>query len=192
MTSRTTAIIYAVIVALLFATHTVFSRMLLGTVDPLAYAGLRGLGAGLILGLVHARPMLERLNYPLIPKAMIVATFGYGLNQVLLIEGLIRAGSADAALINGTIPLVTAMATAVLNLERLGKMRLIGVLLGLIGLSGFTIAVQRTNLRFDLLGDLFLLGNVLAFGLALALLRLLTRSVPSGVAAALMLSLIHI
>lgn len=187
MTTRTTAIIYALIVAWLFATHAVFVRFLMASLDPLAFAGLRGLGAGLLLACLQAEAIKQKLSYSLVLKVLIIAACGYGLNQVLLVEGLVRAGPADAALINSTIPLVTALATAWFKLERLGRTRLLGVLLGMLALFVFIAIVQRDNLRFDLVGDLFLIGNVLAFGLALTLLRLLTRSIPSGVIAALML-----
>ena len=187
MTRRTTAILYAVIVALLFATHSVFARMTFSALDPLAFAGLRGLGAGLILVIVHAKSIRATLSYSLIIKSFIIAIFGFGLNQLLLIEGLIRAGTADAVLINGSIPFVTALVARILNLEHLGRIRLLGVLLGLVGLSGFTLAVHRNSLRFDFVGDLLLFGNVLAVSLALVLMRLFTRTVPSGVVAALIL-----
>jgi drug/metabolite transporter (DMT)-like permease len=187
MTRRTTPIIYGLVVALLFATHAVISRMLLEAIDPLAFAALRAVGAGLVLTLVHARAIARLVTPRLLAKTATVAAFGFGLNQVLLVEGLIRAGTADASLINGAIPLAATTAAVVFKLEPLGRARLTGVLLGFAAMTGFTLIVQRSGLRGHLAGDALLVGNVVALAVALALLRLLTRTVPSGVVAALML-----
>jgi drug/metabolite transporter (DMT)-like permease len=187
MTRRTTPIIYGLVVALLFATHAVISRMLLEAIDPLAFAALRAVGAGLVLTLVHARAIAQLVTPRLLAKTATVAAFGFGLNQVLLVEGLIRAGTADASLINGAIPLAATAAAVVFKLEPLGRARLLGVLLGFAAMTGFTLVVQRSGLRGHLVGDALLVGNVVALAVALALLRLLTRTVPSGVVAALML-----
>lgn len=187
MTRRSTPIVYGFVVALLFATHAVISRMLLEAIDPLAFAALRAILAGLVLALIHARAIARLFDPLLLAKTATIAAFGFGLNQVLLVEGLIRAGTADAALINGAIPLAATAAAVVFRLEPLGRARLAGVLLGFAAMTAFSLAVQRSSLRGHLAGDVLLAGNVVTLAVALALLRLLTRTVPSGVVAALML-----
>jgi drug/metabolite transporter (DMT)-like permease len=98
-----TAIIAALISALLFGASTPFAKLLLGDVPPILLAGLLYLGSGLGLTLVRlardrglSAPRLTAREWPWLLGAIVS---GGMLAPILLMYGLMRTSAANASLL---------------------------------------------------------------------------------------------
>jgi drug/metabolite transporter (DMT)-like permease len=100
------AIVLALLSAVLFGASTPFAKLLLGSVDPWAMAGILYLGAGVGLAIVHlSRSVLKipaveaRLRRADLPWLALVILSGGVAGPLLLMLGLARTDAASASLL---------------------------------------------------------------------------------------------
>ncbi|MBI3967182.1 MAG: DMT family transporter [Chloroflexi bacterium] len=161
-------VVYALVVAgcLLWGGNVVAGRVIALSVPPLTAATLRfGLASLLFLALLRARGL------PMWPERRDRARFvwlalcGYSLNNFLFYLGMSYTTAAEAGVVVGANPLITAGLAALILRESLGPTKLTGVSLSVVGV----IVVIGTSGDFPFLsapnafGDLLLLGNMVTW-----------------------------
>jgi drug/metabolite transporter (DMT)-like permease len=183
-------------VSVLFGASYVFTKQILGTVTPAAWALFRMIAATAItvplalrLGRRSHRPDRRAILLLALP-----ALFGVVVNQVLFIEGLSRTTPAHSSVICATIPIWTLLCAALVRQERLGPRRLVAVVLALVGvqyllgldhlLSGG--AALWADDRAGLLGDVLTLLNGWSFAIHLVLLRKVGQRLDPALSMAVM------
>jgi O-acetylserine/cysteine efflux transporter len=87
---------------------------------------------------------------------------GQFLYQVVFLNGLARTSVANASLIIGWVPVVVALVSAALGLERLTRMHWIGIALSVVGIY-FVVALDAGLSTATLVGDALTFGAVLAW-----------------------------
>jgi len=109
--------------------------------------------------------------------------FGQFLYQLLFMNGLARTSVANASLIIGWVPVVVALVSAALGLERLSRMHWVGIALSVVGIY-FVVALDAGPTAGTLLGDALTFGAVFAWAAyTLAARPLLARHSPLVVTA---------
>lgn len=145
-----------------------FTRVALSALPPFTLVLLRVGLAAVILTIVV--PLLG-LKMPRQPRAW-AAFFGMGLlnNAVpfcLIVWGQTHIASGLAAILNATTPLFTVVAAHVLTTdERMTGHRLVGVLLGFVGVAVMVGPAVLEGLGTDLLAQVAVLGAALSYAFA--------------------------
>jgi drug/metabolite transporter (DMT)-like permease len=156
---------------LIFSAHYLAARAVLATVPALALGAGRGLAGGLLLALIFRRELKEAVQARPLPWILLpVGALGFGLNQILLFQGLLRAPAADAALIANAIPMLSTTCAALLGVERVRGRQILGLALGFAAVTAFALrGGLAAGARRD--GDLLIVANVAAFAFAVALAK---------------------
>lgn len=170
-----------VVVQLLFGVNYLMSKLVVGVLDPAAWASLRSLTALVILGglaFAGRRRLPRGRDFWYLGGC---AMLGVVANQILFLEGLSRTTPAHSSLICSQIPVFTLLAAVALRRERLTRLKAAALASGLVGVM-VLLEVDRLSLdaRY-LVGDLLTLGNALAYGFFIALSgRVMARHDPLG------------
>jgi drug/metabolite transporter (DMT)-like permease len=156
-------------VSVLFAVNYIISKVGLHVFNPLTFAYLRVVGAAIILNSV----LREREAAPLLPgdgwRLAGFSILGVVINQTLFLAGLAFTSAHVAAILITTIPVFALAAGIALGRERATAQKVAGIALAgagalfLVGGEGFHGTMT------SLIGDLFIIGNSLAYALYLVL-----------------------
>jgi len=165
-------------VQVLFATLHVVGKIVLGTLEPLAFAGTRVLVATpllLILAWRHDRMVPERRDWP---RLALLGMLGIFANQTLFLLGLNFTTATSSAILMPSIPVFTAAAGAILGVERVRGRRLAGIAFAA---AGAVVLLDPTRLETGgraSIGNLLILTNCLCYAFFLVLQRPLFARVP--------------
>lgn len=134
---RTVVILAWLSLCLIWGTTWLVIKLGLSDLPPLTYAGLRFLIASVILCAII---FVRKIELPRERKAWqlmaVVGVLGVAVNYGLLFWGELHVSSGLAALLHATIPLIgMVFAHYMLHTERITSAKVIGVLIGLAGLS---------------------------------------------------------
>lgn len=145
--------------------------------DPLLLASVRMVVACVVLtGILVAKRRSLAVVSGRGWVALVVCGFlmVYG-NQILFAEGLFRSTATNGALIMALSPLVSAALAAVAFGERLTRLRIVGVALGLAGVALVILSHPGAALSRASLGDLMLAAGVVSFATGGAIVQRLAR-----------------
>lgn len=164
---------------LLWASNITLGRALRGQIGPFTLVALRFSIAGLIFAILLRRQPAEarRLGNGW-PGLLGMGLFGVFAFPALLYLALQSTTATNAALINGTGPLVTAIMASILLGELFSSNRLTGTLISLLGV-GLVIGgpsmqiVQGARINS---GDLIVLADVFLWGIYSILGRVVMRT----------------
>lgn len=156
-------------------------KLLLERLEPMAVSALRiGLAALAMLAFVawqrRPRPPLRARQWG--GLALCGAVMIY-LNQIFFVEGVARTPAANAALIIALNPLVSALAAAALQGERLTPQRLAGVVLGFGGVASVVLNRPGAALGGSGWGDVLMFGAVLTWVSGGLLVQRLARGIDA-------------
>jgi Predicted permease, DMT superfamily len=140
----------------------VVTKSLLGEVGPFTLGALRFFVALIIL-IPFAYRQGYRFSLSLRPRFLISGLLGVTLYFAVFNIGLLFTSASNAALIQGSIPAVTALLSMIFLKERLSRLQILGITLSLLGLLLITGAGGAGGSSAPLLGDLLILGSVLAW-----------------------------
>lgn len=174
---RRRAIAYASLSALLFGASTPFAKLLVGTIPPLALAGLLylGSGIGLSLWLAMRRTKLElNLSRRDVPWLAGAIAAGGILGPALLMYGLLRTDAAAASLLLNLEAVFTAAMAWLVFRENVDRQVLVGMICIVAG--GLVLSWERIPQAGNLAGPLFIAAACFAW----ALDNNLTRRVSGG------------
>lgn len=187
MSRRLEGCLYLALAMALVGSTVAASKMISAGLPPFTATAIR-FALALPLFLVIMRitrvrwPVLARRDWALLFLQAAAGSVGY---TTLLISGLRHTSAADAGVIIGTLPVMSALIAIVLLGERPGR-----AVLGAIGLATvgvFAIALQpRGDATYPLLGNLLVMGAVVCEGLFILLNKRLRTPVPPLTLSALM------
>jgi drug/metabolite transporter (DMT)-like permease len=156
-------------VALLFSANYIISKLAMRSMAPLVFAYLRVVGAAIVLNaVIHERepaPLTRRDGWHLAGFALLAIV----INQTFFLTGLSLTSAHVAAILITTLPVFVLGISIALGRERATAAKIGGITLAgggallVVGGEGFAGAAQ------SLVGDLFIIGNSLAYGLYLVL-----------------------
>lgn len=155
----------ALLVAMLIwgGTYVVTSSAL-GAVGPFTILVLRLTIAFLVL-LLFARRRGYRLSMSASKTFIVFGFTGMTLHLGLENLGLVFTSASTAALVVASAPAIVAIFSIVMLKERLGLLRAIGIAASIVGVLLVTGAGTGGDGSHDLVGALFVLGGVTAWGL---------------------------
>lgn len=116
---------------------------------------------------------------------LIASVSGIAGHHFFLSVGLTETTASNAGLILGSVPLLTSILAAWMLKEKLTFMRIIGIILGLIGVSIIVLAGQRGIKLSN--GDLYILFAVIAQAISFIYIKKVTKTMEPGLATAMML-----
>jgi drug/metabolite transporter (DMT)-like permease len=169
------------LVAILFSSNYIISKLAMNSFSPLTFAYLRVLGAAIVLNAILVlsggppprRPRAgEDAGAPLsgeLGRLTLYSILGVALNQTLFLAGLALTSAHVAAILITSIPIFALGAAMIMGRERgtpakIGGIALAGIgALLVVGAEGFQGAFR------SLIGDLLILANSLSFALYLVL-----------------------
>jgi O-acetylserine/cysteine efflux transporter len=167
-----------VLIAAIWGANYPVIKTVLREMPPPAFNALRMVIASsvyLVLVTTTARTRPTRREWL---DLVALGAFGQFLYQLFFMNGLARTSVANASLIVGWVPVVVALVSAALGLERLTRMHWIGIALSVVGIY-FVVALDAGLSTETLIGDALTFGAVLAWAAyTLAARPLLARHSP--------------
>jgi len=187
LSGRLEGCLYLALAMVLVGSTVAASKIIAAGLPPFTATALRFAMALpmflVIMRMTRSRlPVLARRDWVLLFLQAAAGSVGY---TTLLISGLRHTSAADAGVIIGTLPVMSALIAIVLLGERPGR-----AVLGAIGLATagvLAIALQpRGDATHPLLGNLLVMGAVVCEGLFILLNKRLRTPVPPLALSALM------
>lgn len=163
-----------------------FIKVIVEETSPLTLvAGRLTLGALPVLALTLARRPAVASPSTLVPKTAVIAALGNAAPFLLISWGEQRIDSGVAAVLNGTMPLWTALITvAVLPHERVSATAMVGLLVGFAGVVALTGSDILRLTESGTVGNLAVVGAAALYAASLVFTRAtLSREDPLLVAA---------
>ena len=122
-------------------------KIALTELQPLAFIMLRFtmlsvIAVGVLLARARRNPTIRPFHFRRddIGWLVISGLAGYGIYQVLYLEGLARTTPFASSLLLATVPLWSAVILALFRIERIGPLQWLGILMSLAGVSWFLLA----------------------------------------------------
>ena len=187
MSKRLEGYLYLALAMVLVGSTVAASKIIAAGLPPFTATALRFAMALplflLIMRMTRTRwPALARTDWALLFVQAAAGSVGY---TTLLISGLQHTSAADAGVIIGTLPVMSALIAIVLLGERPGRAVLGAIALATAGV--LAIALQpRGDAAHPLLGNLMVMGAVVCEGLFILLNKRLRTPVPPLALSALM------
>jgi len=152
-------VLILILVQVLFGINFSTSKVIVLKLDPILWSNIRFLIAGIILLFVT---LISKRKHPKINKEFIINLFilsllGMALGQGLFLFGLKYTTSVNTAIITTTIPLLTLFIVVIRKQEELTWHKLLGIILGFLG-----VVFIRDLTKIDFGGD-SLRGDLLVF-----------------------------
>jgi drug/metabolite transporter (DMT)-like permease len=119
-------------------------------------------------------PSLKRRDWVILVIQAVAGSVGY---TTLLISGLRYTSAADAGIIAGTLPVVSAMIAILFLRERPHRFLLVAIALAAIGVFSIAYQSNETAAR-SLLGNALIFGAVVCEGLFILLNKRLSTEIP--------------
>jgi drug/metabolite transporter (DMT)-like permease len=151
------------LVAIIWALNNVVMKMALtGWASPSAFNTIRfSLGAVLLVGVTLLKEGSLAIPRSLLWKVMLLGVLGNGINQMLFVNGLALSSAINAAIFLGIVPILVALISGMLGLDRVTGRIWLGALISFGGLF-VTLLAGGQGLHLGM-GDLLLAGAVTAW-----------------------------
>ena len=172
MNQRTSALIAVSIATLIYGVnYTIAKEVMPLYVKPFAFILLRVSGATLvfwILGLFIKKQKIEKADYK---KILLAAFFGVALNMLSFFKGLSLTTPISASVMMVTSPIMVLIFSSILIRKSIGKQRILGIIIGLIGAILLITYTSSSNVDATTsnLGNFLVLVNATSYGLYLVL-----------------------
>ncbi len=174
MNKRVIALIAVFIATLIYGvTFTIAKGVMPTHVKPFAFILLRVSGATIIfwlLGLFFKNQKIEKGDYK---KILLASFFGIALNMLAFFKGLSLTTPISASVMMVTSPIMVLIFSSILIRKAIGKQRILGVFIGLIGtLLLITYGnSSEENASNSNLGNFLVFLNAASYGLYLVLAK---------------------
>jgi len=124
------AVFYSFMVSLLFVVHFYVAKDVLKSVHPNILGGFRGLVGGILIILFAARGANFKEQKQFLKYFLLIAFFGFFINQILFLGGLKKTSALNTSIILNTIPVTTALIAMIFKVELFDWRKLGGAMLG--------------------------------------------------------------
>lgn len=151
-----------ILAACMWGAALVMTKALLQEVGPFTISVLRFLLAWLLLAPFASRQGY-RLSLMLRPTFVLFGVTGVTLYFGLLNVGLLFTGAGSAALLQAGIPAITTFLSVLVLKERVSRLQLLGIGLSVVGLLLVMGSGRQQGGSAPLLGNLLVVGSVLAW-----------------------------
>jgi len=174
MNQRTIALIAVSIATLIYGvTFTVAKEVMPTYIQPYAFILLRVSGATFVFwtaGLFVTRQKIEKGDYK---KIMVASFFGIALNMLSFFKGLSLTSPISASVMMVTSPIMVLIFSSILIRKPIGKQRILGVFVGLIGaLLLITLgSASKGASENSAFGNFLVFLNAASYGLYLVLAK---------------------
>jgi len=138
--------------------------------NPSTFIMMRVLGALCLFWLVNRFTGLDKVTTKDMLRLAVCGLFGVALNQLFFFEGLNLTSPVNSAIIMTSTPVIVVFLSWLILKERLGRYRLIGVILGLCGAIGIILSSGKSE-GISPLGDAFILINATSYALYLVMVK---------------------
>jgi drug/metabolite transporter (DMT)-like permease len=170
------AYVLLTLTALAWGAHTVFGRLAVGQVSPMALVALRWMSVCVLLCAFASRSL--RADWPLLrprlPYLGAMGALGFGVYNALYYSAAHLTSAVNMGIVQGAIPVFVVAGALVVDSMRITAAQGLGIALSLIGVAVVASAGDLTRILALTvnLGDLFMLvGCMLYAGYTLALRR---------------------
>lgn len=173
MNKRILALFAVSIATLIYGlTFTIAKDVMPIYLKPYAFILVRVIGATTIfwtIGLLIKQQKIEKEDYK---KILLASFFGIGLNMLTFFKGLSITTPISASVMMVTSPIMVLIFSSILIRKRIGKQRILGVFIGLIGtillITYGNNSSEGTNNNF---GNFLVFVNAASYGLYLVLAK---------------------
>lgn len=159
------ALFYCLIVGVIFAYHFFAAKEVMQTIGPLPLSAVRGIIGGFCLLIVFKKKW-SYFNKEIFKKIFIVSFLGFFINQVFFMVGLTKTEAINAAIINNTIPIFTALMAIIFGLEVFNIRKISGIIIGFLLVIYLAIAKKGGGVGDINLGDIYIFINVISLSLS--------------------------
>ncbi|MDP5082589.1 MAG: DMT family transporter [Winogradskyella sp.] len=177
MNSRGFAIFALFMVQLLYGLNYTFAKTVMNEnfIKPYGFVLLRVAGATLlfwIAGLFLPKQKIDKKDYI---KLFVAALFGVVINMIFFLKGLEYTSPIHAASIMTIIPILILILSSIILKETITKLKIIGVVVGLIGALVLTLYGKSGRPADNvLLGNLLIFLNAICYSIYVILIKKLT------------------
>jgi drug/metabolite transporter (DMT)-like permease len=159
------------LIQVLFGINFSTSKIIVLKLDPIVWSNIRFLVAGIILLIIT---LVSKRKHPKVDKyfiknVIILSLLGMALGQGLFLFGLRYTTSVNTSIITTTIPLLTLFTVVIRKQEELTWPKLIGIILGFMGVV-FIRDLTKVSFSSDSFqGDILVFLGAFCFALYLSL-----------------------
>jgi drug/metabolite transporter (DMT)-like permease len=171
--SRSLALVAATAVAIIYGvTFTIAKDVMPLHVEPFGFIVLRVFGAMLLFWLCSFFIKSEKIDRSDFARIALSAFFGVALNMLTFFKGLSMTSPISASVLMVTTPMLVLILSAIILKEKLKKLKIVGIVLGLIG-TFVLITYQKDNVAKDqeMMGNFLVFVNALSYGYYLILVK---------------------
>ena len=177
MNSRGFAIFALFVVQLLYGLNYTIAKTVMNEnfIKPFGFVLLRVIGATALfwlMGLFLPKEKIDKKDYI---KFFVAALFGVVINMLFFFKGLEYTSPIHASSIIITVPIIILILSAFILNEKVTKLKIIGVALGLAGALVLTIYGKSARSADNVpLGNLFVFINAISYSIYVILIKKLT------------------
>ncbi len=178
MNSRKFAIFALFMVQLLYGLNYTIAKTVMNEnyIKPFGFVLLRVAGATLLfwaMSLFVPKQKIEKKDFL---KFFVAALFGVVINMLFFFKGLEYTSPIHASSIMVIVPIIILVLSAIILKEKVTKLKIVGVALGLVGALILTIYGKSARPGDNVpLGNLFIFLNAISYSIYVILIKKLTR-----------------
>ncbi len=178
MNSRSLALLALFMVQLLYGLNYTIAKTVMNEnyIKPFGFVLLRVAGAAVlfwVISLFLPKEKIEKKDYL---KFFVAAIFGVVINMLFFLKGLEYTSPIHASSIMVIVPIIILVLSAIILKEQVTKLKILGVILGLIGALILTIYGKSARAADNiLLGNLFIFLNAISYSIYVILVKKLTE-----------------
>lgn len=173
MSKRTWALLAATFVSIIYGvTFTIAKDVMPKFIEPFGFILLRVGGSVLLFWIVSFLGPKEKIAKSDFPRIVAAAFFGVALNMLLFFKGLSYTSPIMGAVLMVTTPMIVLILSAILMKEKMKKLKILGIILGLLGTVSLILYGKSViNAPNEMLGNLLVFINAISYGFYLIIVK---------------------
>ena len=173
MSKRTWALLAATLVSIIYGvTFTIAKDVMPAFIEPFGFILLRVGGSVVLFWFVSIWGPKEKIAKEDFPRIIAAAFFGVALNMLLFFKGLSYTSPIMGAVLMVTTPMIVLILSAILMKEKMKKLKILGIILGLVGtISLILYGKSVINAPNEMLGNLLVFFNAISYGFYLIIVK---------------------
>jgi drug/metabolite transporter (DMT)-like permease len=177
MNSRGFAIFALFMVQLLYGLNYTIAKTVMNEnfIKPFGFVLLRVIGATILFWILSLFVPKEKIEIKDYLKLMVASLFGVVINMLFFFKGLEYTSPIHASSIMTIIPIIILVLSAYILKEKVTKLKIIGVILGLAGALVLTLYGKSSRVGDNIpLGNLLVFLNAVSYSIYIILIKKLT------------------